>query len=335
MSVKKVSRNIALFLIGLALAGGYAYFRFQENLKPMPAGPAQVIRYPAKMPISTVLSDLEKRGIIKSAAAMGVYAKYRSKVVAVDDGTYSLKPGMTTNEVFKALQTPITVRVTVPEYYWIDRTAKLMEEKGVATKQEFDELAAKPAEFKDAVEFPLPQKSLEGYLFPDTYKIEPMVGAKSVITQQLKTFQKRVWEGLNKPKNLHRAVIIASLVEREAKLDSERPMVAGVIENRLAKGMPLEIDATVLYAQQDWHEPTPADIRNTISPYNTYLNKGLPPGPICSPGLKSIQAALNPARHDYFFYVALPDGSSLFARTYDEHRQNINKRRRALRQSNR
>lgn len=331
MRKRSAKGKVIFFLLGIVLAGGYAAYTIRAKLEPLPKGKAQLVRVEKKSPTSTILSQLEDKGIIRSAAATGFYARYKKWPASIEDGTYRLSPGMTSDELIKALNSPVTVKVTVPEYYWISRTAELMGKKDVATEQEFKALAHKPSEFAKEVDFPLPKTSLEGYLFPDTYQIEPEIGARSVIKQQLENFQKRVWEGLKQPKNLQRAVIIASIVEREAKLDKERPMVAGVIENRLAKGMPLEMDATILYAQQDWHIPTPADIRQTVSPYNTYKNKGLPPGPICSPGLKSIEAALKPSRHNYYFYVALPDGKSLFATTLAEHNANINKRRAALR----
>lgn len=330
MKKSTLKRNLFFFLLGLILAGGYALNQMRTKLQPLEHGPAQLVRIEKKSPISTILSQLEEKKIIRSAAATGFYAKWKKWPAMIEDGTYRLNAGMSADQIVKALQDPITVKVTIPEYFWASRTAEVMEKKDVAKASDYVALVSDPAKFKGDVEFPLPAKSLEGYLFPDTYQIEPEIGAESVIRQQLRAFEKRIWEGLNHPKNLQRSVIIASIVEREAKLDAERPMIAGVIENRLAKGMPLEMDATVLYAQQNWHIPTPADIRNTDSPYNTYKNKGLPPGPICSPGLKSIQAALKPSRHNYFYYVALPNGKSLFATTLAEHNANINKRRAAL-----
>jgi UPF0755 protein len=337
MSKKKKSarRNIALFLFGLIVAAIVAGYIFQAKLQPTESGPAQLIRFQAKLPLSSVLHDLQERGIIRSAAATGFFARVRKKESVVEAGTYSIAPGMNVDEVLKALTTPVTVKVTVPEYYWITRTAELMEKENIAKADDFVKAAQEPKEFAKQVTFPLPEKSLEGYLYPDTYKIQPLVGAKAAIVQQLENFDKRVWKGLDQPKNLHRAIIIASMVEREAKLDEDRPLIASVIENRLAKNMPLEVDATILYAQQRWHVPTRADLKHTISPYNTYLNKGLPPGPICSPGLKSIKAALNPAKTGYLYYVAMPDGRSLFAKTLQEHNANIAKRHVALRRARR
>jgi UPF0755 protein len=191
-------------------------------------------------------------------------------------------------------------------------------------------LVAKPEEFKEDVSFPLPKGSLEGYLYPDTYDLPPLMTPREVIDRQLTNFQKRVWEGFNKPKNLHRAIIIASMVEMEVARDDERPMVAGVIENRLAKNMALQIDAAINYGIQKWRPLTYADYRNVDSPYNLYRTKGLPPGPICSPTTKSIKAALNPAKHKFLYYVALPSGRSLFAETYDQHLKNVARRRAAI-----
>jgi UPF0755 protein len=333
MSKKSRKRNFGLFLLGLIFAVGFAAYFFNLKLQPLEKGAPQLVRYDAKQPLSNILHDLQQRKIIRSAAALGLYARVKKKVIVVEAGTYSLAPGMTADDILGALSDPISVKVTVPEYYWIARTAELMEKLNVADADEYTELAHKPQEFAKSVTFPLPEDSLEGYLFPDTYKVQPLVGAKPAIQQQLQAFEKRVWKGLHQPKNLRRAIIIASIVEREAKLDRERPIIAGIIENRLAKNMPLEVDATILYAQQNWHEPTRADIRNTISPYNTYKNKGLPPGPICSPGLKSIVAALHPVKSEYLYYVAMPDGHSLFAKSLDEHNRNAAKRRRALRRA--
>jgi UPF0755 protein len=191
-------------------------------------------------------------------------------------------------------------------------------------------LVNKPEEFKGVVDFPLPAKSLEGYLYPDTYDLPPLLGAKATITRQLKAFQKKIWDAYHHPSNLHELVIKGSLVQLEAGRDDERPIIAGVIENRLKKGMRLQIDAALLYGIQKWRRLTFDDYKNLDSPYNLYRVSGLPPGPICSPSAKSFAAAKNPATHGNFYYVALPDGSSLFARTYDEHLQNIQNRKHAL-----
>lgn len=185
--------------------------------------------------------------------------------------------------------------------------------------------------------------SLEGYLFPDTYEI-PAVGAlpADVLARQLDTFAARVVPLYEEAvanetteMDLYTVLTVASIVEREAVVPEERPAIAAVYLNRLANGMRLEADPTVQYAMgyqaetgQWWKTPVfLEEYSSVISPYNTYLNDGLPPGPIASPGLSSIQAVLNPDDHNYLYFVATPDGTGrhVFAETWDEHVQNVQK----------
>ncbi len=166
--------------------------------------------------------------------------------------------------------------------------------------------------------------SLEGFLFPATYEIGTETTVDFLIDQQLRAFDREMSKidlSYAESKNLTRydVVIIASLIEREVKVPSERRIVAGVIYNRLKRGMRLDIDATVQYAVGEWRPLTAADLRSS-SPFNTRRFTGLPPGPICNPGAASLEAAANPAHHDYLYYVARNDGSGghRFARTLEE-----------------
>ena len=173
-------------------------------------------------------------------------------------------------------------------------------------------------------DFPLPKDTLEGYLYPDTYEFPPHVTANQVLLEMLLNFGKRFARPYQRdlasaPHTLHEIVTIASLIEREARVPGDRPRIAGVIENRLRAKMPLEIDATVLYALGHHKQRVTFKDLTVRSPYNTYRHKGLPPGPIANPGLDSLLAALHPEPNAYFFYVARPDGSHLFTRTPGEH----------------
>ena len=150
--------------------------------------------------------------------------------------------------------------------------------------------------------------------------------AKELGTLQIDAFNK-LWDGGRKDLaaqrklNALQVVTIASMIEREARFDEDRPMVASVIYNRLAAGWPLQIDATVLYAKGVWQSTVTLDDLKIQSPYNTYLHPGLPPGPIANPGLKAIDAALKPAQTDYFFYLSDPQGHNHYAKTNDEFNQ--------------
>jgi len=317
----------------LLVGAGVAYVAGARALSPLPSGPNRLIRLDPAGSLESVLQRLEREKLVRNAWATHLYARATRKAAPVKTGTYLLHAGMDSDELLAALGKPIRQMVRMPETNWARRSANLLEKANVCTAQEYMELFAKPQEFQDVVSFPLPKKgTLEGYLYPDTYDFPPLLGARGVIVRQLQNFEKKVLEGRDPPKNLRRALIVGSMVELEVARDAERPIVAGVIENRIKLGMPLQIDASLLYGIQKWRELTFADYRNIDSPYNVYRHKGLPPGPICSPTVKSIRAALNPANHNYLYYVALPEGKHLFSATYDEHLRNIGKRKAALAQ---
>lgn len=287
-----------------------------------------LVRYEGES-LDEILADLEERKVVAYPDAFKTVADYQNIPLRSGTGTFEFRGGMTILEVSEALGNPITQMVRLPEGWWIARSAQRLEDRQVCTAEEYIELANNPAEFADVVSFELPKKSLEGYLYPDTYELPPLLGARGVIVRQLQNFEKRVVkkygvDGFGEG-GLHQVVTLGSLVEVEVALDEERPMVAEVMRNRLEQNMRLQIDATVLYALQDWRKLEAGEVNRVESPYNTYKNNGLPPGPICSPALRSIEAVLNPAEHDYLFYVRGEGMSHLFSSTYDGHLQNIKK----------
>jgi UPF0755 protein len=311
-------------VVGCILALGMVTW-LNKELAPTPAGKEQLVRWEAQS-FDRAIGKLGEIGVVRNPGLFARVAKFRGQAFAVSGGTYSFRAGMRESEIFASLKTPLTQNVRIPEGWWIKRIAARLEEKNVCSADEYIELAESPEEFKGVVSFNLPKESLEGYLYPDTYELPPLLGARGVIERQLKTFESKVVKKLGN-RDLSRALVVASMVELEAALDSERPRVAGVIENRIKRGMRLEIDATVLYALGEWKELGPGVVRTVQSPFNTYLNSGLPPGPIGSPGLKSIEAALKPESHGFLFYVARPDRSHYFTPSYDQHRAAINKAR--------
>lgn len=278
----------------------------------------------------TALARLEREGWIRSELAYRIHALYQKRPPSVASGTYRLKGGLEMEEVYRALAKPIRQLVRLPETNWARRTANLLEKAEVAPAVEYMALWESPQEFQEGFAFPLPKDStLEGYLFPDTYDLPPLLGARGVVERQLANFERRVGPLVKDKSKLYRTLIIASMVELEVALDKERPIVAGVIENRLKRGMRLQIDATINYGLQKWRPLTYADLR-ADGPYNTYTRAGLPPTPICSPSLASLKAALNPAKHEFLYYVAMPEKYHLFSKTYDEHLKKIARRKAAL-----
>lgn len=331
----KKARRLSLIILGIVVAGlflGGMWFRSQ--LAPTPKGDEFYIRFNGDKNLKLVLERLQERKVVRNPWALYMYAKASKEAYPVRDGTYRFRPGMAAKEILKAVRTQIRQMVRMREYYWIARNAKVLEQNSVCKASEYVALTQKPQDFQQYVKFPLPKNgTLEGYLYPDTYDLPPLYGAKSTIIKQLETFEKKVWQNLTKPKDIARTLVIASMVQLEVAKDNERPVVAGVIENRIRQGMRLQIDATALYAMQVWKNPTRHDIMAASSPYNTYLNAGLPPGPICSPSVKSILGAENPAKHAYLYYVATPQKYHLFASTLAQHNANIAIRRKLMKEA--
>ncbi len=328
--MKRLRRMLTVAILSCGFAMGGLAFWVNRETQPTRSGEPRYLRFDAEVPLRTALERLEREGAIKNAQAMELYARYRREALPVASGTYQLSNGMHRNRVLQALRKPVQQMVRVPSFYWIARTAELLESKGVCTAEEYVAATRTPEVFQSLVSFPLPEDSLEGYLYPDTYDFPPLLGAHGAIARQLKAFESKVFNALGKPENLHRAVIIGSMVQLEAALDEERPRIAGVIENRIRLGMRLQIDATVNYGLQVWRPLLVSEYQSVVSPYNTYRIAGLPPGPICSPTVASIAGALKPESHDYLYYVAMPDRYHLFSTRYEDHLANIRKRRQAI-----
>ena len=262
----------------------------------------------------------DQKEFLKKAAEMGVDQKLKP-------GTYRFTRGEPVEGILAKLeqgeQAP-EATLTIPEGFSINDIATLVAARTSISKQEYLQ-----ATMVGGRRLPLNGSSdagnLEGLLFPSTYDLEPDITAGQLVDMQLEAFFRKTGDaGWSNASGLgltpYQALIVASMVEREARVPEERPVVAAVIYNRLAEGMKLEVDATVQYALGYWKtELTKADLE-TDSPYNTRLYGGLPPGPICNPGLDAIKAALNPADVDYLYYVATGDaeGHHFFTRSYEE-----------------
>jgi UPF0755 protein len=215
--------------------------------------------------------------------------------------------------------------LTFPEGFTIQQMGDRLQAEGAGSSRKFtqDALYGGGA-FHTS--FPHPAGSLEGFLFPDTYAVPAGTSEKTVISEMLRSFESKVTKPFatdiaKSGMSLDQIVTLASLIEREAKVPSDRPLISAVLRNRLRKNMRLECDATVLYALGKHKQRVYFKDLEVDSPYNTYRNAGLPPGPIANPGLDSIKAAMHPANVDYLYYVARPDGSHIFSRTFEEHQR--------------
>jgi UPF0755 protein len=229
-----------------------------------------------------------------------------------------------------------TISVTIPEGANLFDIAARLEQAGFGPRKEFLDAAA--AQTGLIADLDPGARSLEGYLFPDTYHLARKVTPVQICATMVRRFR-AVAAQLGLKQDIHRVVTVASLVERETAVDAERPLVASVFQNRLAQGMPLMTDPAVIYGLQledRWRGAIYQSDLVRDTPYNTYMHKGLPPGPIANPGLKALRAAMTPAQTDYLYFVAAganPQGHSVFSRTLEEQNRNVAGYRSAIKQS--
>lgn len=223
------------------------------------------------------------------------------------------------------------VKVTVPEGYTYQQVGKILQRSGLVTQKDFINEVENWSDnnYWFLKGLPNDKHKLDGFLFPATYAFQKDATSKLIISKMLETFEfnmKPSKDYITKNKlNIRNVIIEASLVEKEAGKDVDRDKIASVIQNRLKIKMPLQIDATIIYIIGDKKKLYNKDLA-VKSPYNTYLNKGLPPSPICNPGTKSIKAALHPAKTDYIFYVLnSKTDEHVFSKTYAQHIKNVAK----------
>lgn len=272
---------------------------------------------------------LHEKGIISNPMLFSFLCWYRSAGQKLKAGEYAFLALSTPERILDQLVTGRVVlhKVTFPEGSTIRDVAAILHEKGLAPVQETLRIAG---DSQSIQEFGIPAASLEGYLFPETYHFEKAMSAPFILKTMVNEFRRRLpesWEQ-NAEKlglTLHQVVILASIVEKEAVLDGERPLIAAVFLNRLKRGMPLQSDPTAVYDLEDFRGPVEPIHLKRQSPYNTYWIKGLPPGPICNPGAKSIRAVLAPENVPYLYFVSNDDGSHQFSDSLEEHQKAVSR----------
>ncbi len=319
-----------------------AYLEANADLLEQPAGsddtPVTFTVQPGET-AGAIATRLQEAGLISDAELFRRYAQYHGLDAGIEVGEFTLRQTMTIPEIARALQdgrNPEQV-VTIQEGLRLEQVAVVVANQTSIPQDEF--LALTTSGWRNAgLAFDflgnLPHTAtLEGFLFPETYRLPEDADAGALLTRMLETFDARVTLDMRaaaaeRGLDIYEVVTLASIVEREAVVESERPLIAGVFHNRLESGWFLGADPTVQYGLDDpgnwWPVLTLSDLESD-SPYNTYRNLGLPPGPICSPGLASIQATIYPTDSDYFFFLAdciKGDGSHLFAVTQEEHNRN-------------
>ena len=266
---------------------------------------------------SQIGTKLESSGFIKSALAFKIYLQFTGRAGEIQTGEFRLTPSFSLFQlVGQLLQGPTELWVTIPEG---------LRREEIAAK--FTSGLERDASF--TADLLTASKGLEGTLFPDTYLFPKDASASAVVNKMTRNFGAKTNSlGISSGLTFDQSVILASILERETKTAAERPIVAGILINRLHAGMPLQVDASVQYAvgtSKDWWPILSLTDLKINSPYNTYKFIGLPPGPICNPGESSLEAAFNPSQTDYLYYLHDKGGQIHYAKTLVEHNANIAK----------
>jgi UPF0755 protein len=323
-----VKRLISLLFLA---AAAWAVF---VMLAPAGSGKETFVEILPGTPTMQIAAQLKQSGLIRSQFAFEAERLARGGILKA--GEYRFDHPATMSEIYDRLARGdvYTIPVTIPEGSNLFDIAERIESANLGAREAL--LAAARTNVSLIADLDPAASSLEGYLFPDTYRFERHVTPVQILAAMVRRFRQAAAQlGLND--NYHHVVTVASLVERETPIDTERPVIASVFENRLAKNMPLETDPSVIYAallDGRYRGTIYASDLQADSPYNTYRYAGLPPGPICNPGAASLKAAIHPASTGYLYFVAAtadPSGKSRFSTTLEEHARDVQQYRKALR----
>ncbi|MFC5542063.1 MAG: endolytic transglycosylase MltG [Bacilli bacterium] len=345
--VRRIVARVTVIVIACILfIGIFGTLYVKSALKPVdPESEEQIqVEIPMGSGISTISKILEKSGIIKDATIFKYYAKFKNQS-NFQAGNYTMTPSMTLDEILESLKTGKVYRepvmtITVPEGMTLEQIGKIVEKRTKYTKEQFMErvnskefienvMSTYPELFTDEILNGNIRYPLEGYLFPATYSfydenvslddiILPMIDKTNSVIGEYKSLL------AEKEMTVHELLTFASLLEEEATEKTDRETIASVFYNRLEIGMPLQTDPSVLYALGGHKERVLYEDLKVQNPYNTYVNPGLPPGPIANAGVVSIEAALNPTDTEYLYFLADKEGNNHFAKSFEEHLQNKN-----------
>ena len=327
--MKKSIRIATALLIAGAVLGAVSagLWRYLDT----PAGPEQVERY-VEIPSGTAFIEvariLEREGIIRGVRRFRWLAWLKGTEKQIKAGDYTFHPAMKPAEVLDRLVKgeSQTVTVTIPEGYTMGQIAHLLQEKGLADAGSFLSLAS---DERFVQSLGIHGVSLEGFLFPDTYRLSKGMGEKRIMQVFVARFQ-AVFKDEYRTRlvdlrvTLEELVTLASIIEKETADPAERHLISAVLHNRLKRGMMLQSDPTVIYGMKDFRGNLTSEDLQKEHPYNTYLVKGLPPQPIANPGEASLKAALFPSSVPYMFFVSKNNGTHHFSTTLEEHERAVN-----------
>lgn len=276
-----------------------------------------------------VAQQLEQSGVVRSALALKVIARWNKSSHQIQSGRYLFDQAATPVQVLDRLIRGDVVKVslTIPEGFSLQQIIARIDEAGFGHSEKLKQLAYDP-DFIGSLG--LEADSLEGYLFPETYLFAPGIGERALLKMMVEQFNSHIDDDLLRSAqkvglNLHQLVTLASIIEKETGVTEEMPLISSVFHNRLRRKIPLQTDPTVIYGIKNFDGNITRKHLETPTPYNTYLIRGLPPGPIASPGLAALNAAAHPADTKYLYFVARGDGTHQFSSTLQEHNAAVRK----------
>ena len=323
---KIIAIIIAVILVAFLTPYAHEYFNMVST-----QGNPVTITVPQGAAAAEIASILKENGLIKNETVFKLkvrLSKYNGKL---NYGTYTLDDGMCLKDIIKALASPVaqdSVSLVVPEGFSAEKIAQRVQEMGLCSSEEFLSALCDSYDYEFINHIPSGnyKYKLQGFLFPETYSFASSSSAHDIIDTMLAEFENRYTKEIGSiDKGIFDIVTKAALIEKEAMLEKERPIIAGVIENRLKANMPLQIDAAIVYAISGGMYNVDTVLYRDLeidSPYNIYKNKGLPAGPICNPGISALKAAKKPTQSSYLYYhtdTTKNDGSHIFTETYNEH----------------
>lgn len=326
-------RLLLALLLLILVAGsfvGWEVYRFL-HVPPQSPGESVTVTIEPGLTLARIGQLLEERRVVSSGWKFRIYAQAKGLTASVQAGEFALHTGLPPRQVLGTLVTGkiLLHRLLIPEGLTWWQVGRLVEQSGLATFESFAQAVADPDLL---MRFDIPAGHAEGFLFPETYYLarprnqdaRPIV--ETMLTNFWKVTDAHLWpDGRPSNEDIRKAVVLASLVERETGVAEERERVAGVFANRLRLGMLLQCDPTIIYGLgPDFSERLRrVHLDDQANPYNTYIHPGLPPGPIASPGLASLMAVRNPEKHDLLYFVSRKDGSHAFSRTLEEHNRAV------------
>ena len=327
--LSKTIRRLAVWLCGVAFLAlaGFGLWLWSYAVTPMPMRSELQVLIPPKTSLAGIARILAENGVIPPGRGFYVLARVSRLSQRLQAGEYRFSPGQTPYHILRALAAGATVRwsVTIPEGSNIYQLADILSQGGWGERELFLELARDP---EIIARYGVRAASLEGYLFPDTYQLVRGQNPREIIALMLergRQVRQELGDLRDNPLGLtpHEVLTLASIVEKETAAPEERPLIAQVFLNRLRQGMRLQTDPTVIYGLADFNGNLTRKDLQTLTPYNTYLINGLPPGPIANPGRAAIVAVLHPAPSSYLYFVSKNDGTHYFSNDLAEHNRAV------------